>query len=218
MMRSENGISSRATADNSTEKPFFSTRRPTASRRSDRRGRGRRRDKVADVDAVRDEDGPHAALAQARRHVGVAGDDDRCAATPPCELRRLDFAGVARVRGEAVRHAELAGGARRNFRRRVREVAVHTGDVRSRAGARPRSRLVRSRSLTEASRRGLRAARRPGAARRRHRAWSRKSRPAPRRHRAQRARSTRTFPIAAEIRSRSSQCAVRVGVDRPAHW
>ena len=84
---------------------------------------------MADVDTVRHEHRRHAALAQARGHVGVAGDDDGGAATPPCELCRLDFARVARVRGEAVRHAELGRGARRNLRRRVREVAVHTRDV-----------------------------------------------------------------------------------------
>ena len=86
---------------------------------------------AADVDAMRHEDRCHAALAQACRHVAIAGGDDRGVATPACEFCRLDLAHIPRVRGEAVRHSELGGGSRGNVRRRVREIAVHTRDVRA---------------------------------------------------------------------------------------
>ena len=130
MMRSENGISRRATADQEDAEPLFlheAADRQQAKTIATAGAAGR--DEVADVDTVGDEDGRHAAVAQVRGDVGVAGDDDSGAAAPARELCWIDFARVARVRGEPVRHAELAGRARRNLRRRVGEVAVHTGDV-----------------------------------------------------------------------------------------
>ena len=102
------------------------------------------RDEVADVDTMGHEDGRHAALAQAcrrrrgcrrqrrrRRGPGVRAPPDRLCACR-ARARRSRTARGARRR------------ARRNLRRRVGEVAVHTGDVACRAGARRPSRPARS--------------------------------------------------------------------------